>query len=455
MLIQRAVNDPGWAFDFTKHHYRPLTKYVYFAVMYAVFGLKPFMYHFVSLAVHVASTLLVYRIVLRLAVRPAPAIVTAALFGMNVAFLNAVAWISCIQQLAGGFFFLLCFWAGLRALQDRSGAMQIVSSASYVFAVLSLEQTFAAGALLVAVALLGVAGRRFRVRETLYWLWPHLLIFGVYTIQRALKGVPDSGFAGFAYEKNVLENVVTYLGALTNPWPVVSGLITGDPLAFRWPHAVLIALVVYHLNRRRFGAVVFAIGFLLVTLFPTLFLRGHQFYYHTYVPSLGVMYLFALALNDFFGMAMMSGRRARVVVTSLVVVGVFVGSFSMVRANFKRATDPATWEDASFVIRRATIGKRIHDDLLAKAGDTRATRTVHMIYFVREKGQAGGGERDLFWALGNGAAVALTLGDPSIEVVLDIDPKRLYEEETATSRVFLYDRVGHVYTLADIRLPSQ
>ena len=107
MLIQRAVNDPGWAFDFTKHHYRPLTKYVYFAVMYAVFGLKPFMYHFVSLAAHVASTLLVYRIVLRLGVRPAPAIVTAALFGMNVAFLHAVAWISCIQQLAGGFFFLL------------------------------------------------------------------------------------------------------------------------------------------------------------------------------------------------------------------------------------------------------------------------------------------------------------------------------------------------------------
>jgi hypothetical protein len=219
MLIQRALNEPRWAFDFTKHHYRPLTKYVYFAVMYATFGLKPFMYHLVSLLAHVASTLLVYRIVLRLGVRPAPAIVTAALFGMNVAFLNAVAWISCIQQLAGGFFFLLCLWAGLRALQARSGAMQIVSAAAYVVAVLSLEQTFAAGALVAAAAFLGIAGRRFRVRETLYWLWPLLLIFVVYTIQRALKGVPDSGFAGFAYEKNVVENVVTYLGALTNPLP--------------------------------------------------------------------------------------------------------------------------------------------------------------------------------------------------------------------------------------------
>jgi hypothetical protein len=167
------------------------------------------------------------------------------------------------------------------------------------------------------------------------------------------------------------------------------------------------------------------------------------------------MYLFALALDDFFGMAMMSAHRARVVVTAVVVVGIFVGSYSMVRLNFKRATDPATWEDASFVIRRATIGKRIHQDLLAKAGDTRGTRTVHMVYFVREKGRAGGGDRDLFWALGNGAAVALTLGDPSIEVNLDLDPKLLYRGETATSRVFLYDRVGRVYTLAEMKLQAE
>ncbi|MFQ5510316.1 MAG: hypothetical protein ACE5EO_00550 [Candidatus Krumholzibacteriia bacterium] len=451
MLMQRAVNEPGWGFAFTKHHYRPLTKYLYFAVMYAAFGLKPFAYHLVSLLVHVANTWLVFKVIGRLGVRRLPAVLASALFGMNVAFLNAVAWVACIQQLAGTLFFLTCLWTGIRAVQERSRPLGFVSALAYVLAVLSLEQTFAAGPLLVVLAALGIGGRRRSPSEILRTLWPHVLVFSVYTLARVFKGVPDSGYAGFAYGRNVLENLAAYLGAMTNPWPAVSNRITAAPLAPRVTHVILVALVGYHLVRRRVTPVVFAGAFVLATLFPTLFLREHEFYYHTYPAALGVFYLSALALSDLFRIRALRAPRARVVTASVLVAGLFGTSLVSVHTQLRRASDPRVWADASFVIRRSRLGRTIHDDIVSKVGNGQGIRTVHMVYYDWQQVDTGGRKRDLFWALGNGALVAMALGDPSINVVLEPDRQWISRGESPGTRVLMVDREGHVYTLSEVR----
>jgi hypothetical protein len=269
ILMYRATYETGDLLESTfgqkPHHFRPLTKIFYFATMYRVFGLNPLPYHLISMLLHLANTLMVFLLLRRLRLSAPAAYVSAGLFGLNVAFFHAIAWISCVQQLAAALFLLLAMWYGIAAMEHGARRPQGLSIVFYVLALLSLEQVFLAPVFLLLIGFFGLAGR-FETRRIVVKLLPHLLIMLFYAEMRLWwKGMPESGTSQFVYGKNILINLVMYAGALYEFWPKVGDLIPRVQYTVTRQLYVFGAVVVYNVARWRPGAVGFALVFIVGT----------------------------------------------------------------------------------------------------------------------------------------------------------------------------------------------
>jgi len=98
--------------------YVPLT-WLSFAIDYQVWGHDPFGYHLTNLLLHVANTLLVLLLALRLLQgrfkhAQAAAVLTAAIFGAHPLRVESVAWVTERKDLLFAFFYLLALLAYLR-----------------------------------------------------------------------------------------------------------------------------------------------------------------------------------------------------------------------------------------------------------------------------------------------------------------------------------------------------
>lgn len=108
-------------------HYMPVT-WITYGLDYMVWGLDPFGYHLTNLALHAASTTLVYVVALRL-FRAAwgrsdglrlGAALAALLFGIHPLRVESVVWITERLDLACGFFYLLAILMYLRSVEAES-----------------------------------------------------------------------------------------------------------------------------------------------------------------------------------------------------------------------------------------------------------------------------------------------------------------------------------------------
>lgn len=475
-LVYRAVHEPGdmlsASFGARPHHFRPLTKIFYFAGAYRVFGLSPLPWHIVSLLVHIGNTLLVFGLLRKLRLSAAPAAVAAGFFALNVAFLHVIGWITCIQQLAAVLFMLSSIYLAVGALGDGQNARcrLAASFVCYLLALMSLEQTFTTPVLIVLIAAFGLTGHRYRVGSTVRTLWPHLLAFAVYSAARLWwKGMPADGISEFAYGDNLIFNLSAYLSAIYNFWPDVSDLIPYQPKTVAPSHFLLLALIVYNVGRLRAREVIFAALFLILTLLPALPLRAHYFFYHTYVPAFGAVYLLALALGDVFGAiqrlrggdaldssdvgggpAIGQPRGARLSLAAALGVLLLFGAVSAwkVRDNAGRAADPATRDNASFVIRRALIAQNVFESLEAKNIDMTGVEEIEMLYGWPGRRLFGGTTNDMYWGLAQGFAIRLffaAAGTPVESVTMPTTFEPESHEEKPGTLVLFYDPAGNCY----------
>jgi hypothetical protein len=488
-LMYRAVYEPGdmlsASFGARPHHFRPLTKIFYFNGAYRVFGLSPLPWHIVSLLIHIGNTLLVFGLLRRLRLAATPAAVAAGFFALNVAFLHVVGWITCIQQLAAVLFMLSSIYIAVGALNRAKDASDrnahpnrrsddianmtapgrqagvrgriVASLVCYLLALMSLEQTFMTPVLIVLLAAFGLTGHRYRIGSTVRTLWPHLVVFVVYSAARLWwKGVPSDGISEFAYGDNIIFNLTAYLSAAYNFWPDVSDLIPYRPKTVAPSHFLLLALIVYNVGRVRAREVIFASAFIVLTLLPALPLQAHYFFYHTYVPAFGAVYLLALALGDAFGALgrsrTLGGRLS--LATALAVLLLF-GALSAwkVRDNATRAADPATRDNASFVLRRALIAQNVYDSLDMRDLDMTGVENIEMLYGWPGRKLFGGTTNDMYWGLAQGFAIRLyfaAAGTPVEEVTMPTtwDPDS-HEVEPGTLVLF-YDPAGNCYRYEEV-----
>ena len=153
-----------------EEHYWPLTHTVLW-VERALFGLDPRPFHAVSLALHAANSILVWRLLLRLAVPGA--LLGAALFAVHPLHVESVAWVIERKDLLSGLLFLAAFLLWLR--HDEQGGALRLAGATLLQAGAMLAKSIAAA--LPLVLLLAAWWKRGRIdRRDLRHVAPLLVV---------------------------------------------------------------------------------------------------------------------------------------------------------------------------------------------------------------------------------------------------------------------------------------
>lgn len=154
--LGRIFGSTVWTFEGAQgatNYYRPLMTFAYL-LAYKTFGLIPFGFHLMNLALHIAVVLLVFAVAEHLFRDRLLSLVAAGLFALHPIHTESVAWIAGITDLELSVFFLLTFLLYLRLSEPESGAAPswlsyIPILIAYLFCLLSKEQALVLPALLI------------------------------------------------------------------------------------------------------------------------------------------------------------------------------------------------------------------------------------------------------------------------------------------------------------------
>lgn len=460
-VLMHLVARDGWRsvadyFAQAAGHFRPLTKAVYFGVMYRLFGLNPAPFHAVSMSLHVANSLLVFLLLKRLRVAVPSALVSTTLFALSVAFFHVIGWISCIQQLLGQLFMLCALIWGADFLHRGENRQKWLSVAAYVLALLSVEQTFGVPAILLLYARL--FPRRVHahpgLRKTIDQLSMHLGIMILYLVFIAVwKRAPDTGEYAFSFGTNIFVNLSTYFGWTLQFAAVLPTRMATGAVVWRVSHVLLVLLVVYHVAKGRWREVVLGLFYFTVTIFPTLFLKNHTFYLHTYIPVFGVLFWIALMGGDVFTLGPLRTRAGVVGVLAVVLVGMSISCAVMIRKNEHYDLLENIGMKRSFVLRRAEIAENIHrcvvDELSRGTGAD--VQKVYMVY-AREEGNnaAYWNYQNVVAATGRGSLINLIYRRPRMPVVFKVAGDPVKRSDRDISDFFWFDDFGQCWRMRGI-----
>ena len=449
VLLANAAFDPNATvantFGSESDLFRPLTKIAYFGVMHGLFGMNPFPYHLVSLVMHVLNTLLVFVLLRRLRVERIPALIATALFAFHLGFFDVVAWISCFQQLAGQAFMLAGLILGIRAADTKRPLFVALTAMAYILALLSLEQTYALPLLLFLYVYtkekMGPAKERAgrALRDTA----PYLLLMVVYLVYMAAsKGLPEEGPYKYHFGANVVSNLFTYLDWAFAFSVLMPFVVDVKSAGLTSAHIILAILLVYSFAKGRKRIVLLSMAYYLLTILPVLFLEGHAFYLHNYVPSVGILLLIAPVIEDLVKVVRDWNQRF-VPVTAVIVIGLAaIICFTKVRANETNYLRPDLPLPNDFVLRRAVIAKRALDDLAVKGLTQSPPKNLFMVYTTEN----GWYKYNVEAALGQGSALKLFCSEPDMNVTFHEKGDTLYGYNPADSRIFFFDYMGRCFT---------
>ncbi len=122
--------------------YRPMRS-VFYAISYKLWGLNPVGYHFQSILVHLACTILVYLIVAEITKKDLAAFVSALIFGTHPIHTEAVTAITASFDTIGTAFFFASFYLYLRAQSNTYSkkVLYVSSVTSALIAFFTYEMT--------------------------------------------------------------------------------------------------------------------------------------------------------------------------------------------------------------------------------------------------------------------------------------------------------------------------
>jgi hypothetical protein len=180
----------------------------------------------------------------------------------------------------------------------------------------------------------------------------------------------------------------------------------------------------------------------LTTILPVLFLDGHTFYLHNYVPAVGILLLAAPVFEDFFKTVREWTRGAAALAAAGLVVLAVIVCYTKVRANETNFIRPDLPLPKHFVLRRALVARNVYDDLLTKTRAGNPPKNLFMVY----TGKADWYKENVMAALGRSSALKLFYSDPGLKVVyLDRgDTPSGFDPDN--SAIFFFDYTGHCMT---------
>jgi protein O-mannosyl-transferase len=369
-------------------HYMPVT-WITYGLDYLVWGLDPFGYHLTNLALHAASTTLVYAVALRLFraawVHPPGegadglrigAALTALLFGVHPLRVESVAWITERLDLACGFFYLLAILMYLRGVEAES--TDVRRSRTYYWAavsvfVLALLSKSMAVTLPVVLLVLDVYPLR-RLRPGVrgwatpgpWRIWrekvPFVLaggLVGIVAFRVLLSFAPATSWERLGPLERVAVSVyalVFYLRKTLLPLglsPLYELFLPVHPFDWRFLVSGVVVLLITGVavaSRQRWpGLLAVWIGYG-VMLFPVVgvFHKGHQIAAdrYSYLPGIG----WALFVGGAVVLALRRFPSARAGRRALVVIAVFSTVPLLALATWRQVR---IWEDGVSLWRHA------------------------------------------------------------------------------------------------------
>ncbi len=296
--------------------YTPMTMLIY-ALTYQINGLSPFVFHLLSLTLHLLNILLVYILIWKLSKNQPVASVTALLFAIHPNVSEAVAWASDGNTLLYTFFFLNALIFYYYFLQKRQWMFYFFTA---VFCLLSLLSKPTAISLPFVLLLMDFYDSEFKVvSKVLVWKW--LLEKLPFVIMSAVFGIVALSFGGknhitdyqttynlldrlflasFIIASFALKIVLPYHTAVFNVFPPkINGWL---PLAYYLSAVPVLSTLIFALAFKKVTKIklskeiIFGLGFFLITIFPVLEIipKGDPDFMgerYSYLPYLGLFFL--------------------------------------------------------------------------------------------------------------------------------------------------------------------
>ncbi len=443
-LLLQASSGPGSSlnkfFSSETGQFRPLTKTLYFKIMYGLFGLNAPAYHIVSLIIHILNSILFYILLRKFKLPHPPSLITTALFAMSMSFINIVAWISCIQQLLGQLFALSCLIFGIISIDKKSFLCSAAAVLSYILALLSIEQTAGIPLILFAYAYgrRSGSGRPF-VSALASVRLPLAVMIAYFFFMFAWKGFPAEGPYRFHFGINVWDNFLTYTHwaydfSARLPF-VINRLNPGLTVS----HLFILGLVLLNLARGRHRTLAVSGIYYMATIAPVLFLKDHTYFTHTYIPSFAVMLILAWAIEDLFCLT----GAANTVLTSQARIILFLIiptiAFTQVRANERDIIRESYPLPKNYILRRELVAANAYRDIKKKRIDLPPHGKFFMVYLHEPSWY----QTNVIEALGNGNAVKLFYDNPELDIFFHLKGDTLDTYSAADSQILFYDYMGH------------
>jgi protein O-mannosyl-transferase len=308
-----------WHLAFTQHvwgavdppveprHYRPLHVLWMLLNKQAFGGVAPW-WHFMSLVLHLASTLLVYRLALHFAgeERPWTAALAAVLFALHPVHAEAVVWISAVTDLLATFFLLAAFLLYL-TYRDTARKWQLAASLACATAALMSKET----TVVFPVVIAAYESMRERDRRRPLLSFVYALPVALYFVARviAIPAAPPAVVDATAFQVVTSAPLVLLRYAEMLLWPTQLSFFYAPELTQLWSWRAAMALAILlisvitllRLVRRDPGLrppLLWLAAFAVVPLAAIAVFNRDNWLHdrHMYLPSVGFCWLVAVLL---------------------------------------------------------------------------------------------------------------------------------------------------------------
>jgi protein O-mannosyl-transferase len=270
--------------------------------------IKPGIFHFTNLLLHIFNTLLVFWLVFLLFSRKEIAIISSLLFGLSTLHVESVAWISERKDVIYALFFIASLIAYVYYVKRRKIKYYIYALILFIFSLFSKGQAVSLAITLFAIDYL--FNRKLLDKKLLLEKLPFLvlaLIFGIIAIKaqkagNALQEVDSYefykriGFAGYAFTQYIFKLFIPEGLSAINAYPdIINKSIPAYYWLFLIPAIFSVLAFFYYLKRSKIVA--FCIAFFIINIFLLLQLIpvGSAIWAdrYSYIPSIGYYSLIA------------------------------------------------------------------------------------------------------------------------------------------------------------------
>ena len=291
-------------------NYNPLTTLT-FAIEYHFFKDNPFHYHLDNFLLHLINTFLVFILISQLGMKKQWALLVALLFGIHPMHIESVAWVTERKDVLYGMFYLLAANCYLQHYKTKKSLYLLLT---YLFFILSLLSKIQAVALPLSLLLFDYLNNRplkinLIIEKIPYFIFSLLIGFlGIHflkeqgSINPVYFSIIEKILIGiYSICIYLIKSVVPYEMSTLYPYP-----LSGD---FEWyyyltPFILLILGYIIFRTLKYTRSIVF--GFLFF-LFNVMFVlqvvsagQGFIADRFTYIPYIGIFYVFAFLLNRFY-----------------------------------------------------------------------------------------------------------------------------------------------------------